>query len=191
MAAYVFKVLDALQIKEGPSHAEVMWLDSEAQPCLVEVGARPHGGEGTFTELSTPCISYNQLSVTLDALEDNGKFELLPERPKKLKAHAREATLVSREEGVLLAYPMLEEVRALQSYKSMEIKVLPGEEISLTIDFLSTPGSVMLVHADLDVVIRDYDQIHKWEEEGRFYQLGEEVEEEGGEGEGLEEETKV
>lgn len=28
-----------------------MWLDEEDQPCLVEVGARPHGGEGTFTEL--------------------------------------------------------------------------------------------------------------------------------------------
>lgn len=44
MAEYIFKVLDALGIREGPSHAEVMWLDHEDQPCLVEVGARPHGG---------------------------------------------------------------------------------------------------------------------------------------------------
>lgn len=190
---YVFKVLDALDIKEGPSHAEVMWLDSEDQPCLVEVGARPHGGEGTFTELSTPCISYNQLSVTLDALENNGKFELLPTRPKKLKAHSREVTLVSREEGLLIAYPMLEEVRALQSYKSMEIKVLPGQDISLTVDFLSTPGSIMLVHPDLEVVVKDYDQIHRWEEEGRFYELAEEEEEKEAGGMEIEwaKETKV
>lgn len=55
----------------------------------------PHGGEGTFTELSTPGIGYNQLSVLLDAIEDNGQFEKLPPRPRKLKAHACEVTLVS------------------------------------------------------------------------------------------------
>lgn len=56
---------------------------------------RPHGGEGTFTELSTPGIGYNQLMVILDALEDNGRFEQLPTRPGRLHAHATEVTLVS------------------------------------------------------------------------------------------------
>jgi hypothetical protein len=33
--------------------------------------------------------------VLLDAIEDNGQFEKLPPRPRKLKAHACEVTLVS------------------------------------------------------------------------------------------------
>ena len=33
MAEYIFKVLDALGVKEGPSHAEVMWLE-EGNVCV-------------------------------------------------------------------------------------------------------------------------------------------------------------
>jgi hypothetical protein len=43
LAEYTHGCLDALGIVNGPSHAEVMWLDNEDAPCLVEVGARPHG----------------------------------------------------------------------------------------------------------------------------------------------------
>ena len=48
LTEYVRGVLDALGCRHSPSHAEVMWLDSCDEPCLVEVGCRPHGGEGTF-----------------------------------------------------------------------------------------------------------------------------------------------
>lgn len=175
-------------MQHGPSHAEVMWLEEEDQPCLVEVGARPHGGEGTFAELSTPGIGYNQLEATIWALVAPEKHRALPPRPGRLKvrlawvcgwagwvgaltalavcvlgsvlgvgvgggerrtengplplltqqlspnttttrqqAHAREVTLVSREEGVLKGYPLLDRVRALPSFKSLEIKVQPGQ----------------------------------------------------------------
>ena len=85
MAQYIFHCLDALGVKHGPSHAEVMWLDDEDQPCLVEVGARPHGGEGTFAELSTPGIGYNQLEATIWALVDPANHRALPSRPERLK----------------------------------------------------------------------------------------------------------
>lgn len=77
--------LDALGVQHGPSHAEVMWLEEEDQPCLVEVGARPHGGEGTFAELSTPGIGYNQLEATIWALVAPEKHRALPPRPGRLK----------------------------------------------------------------------------------------------------------
>lgn len=41
-----------------------------------------------------------------------------------------------------------------------------------TTDFLSTPGSVMLVHASAAQVAADYDQIHAWSAEpGLFYEV--------------------
>jgi hypothetical protein len=160
-----------------------MWLEEEDQPCLVEVGARPHGGEGTFAELSTPAVGYNQLEATIWALVTPEKHRVLPSRPKRLMAHAREVTLVAREEGVLKAYPLLERVRGLPSFKSLEMKVQPGQRLSRTTDFLTTPGSVMLVHASAAQVAADYDAIHAWTEEpGVFYELEEEGEEGQGEG---------
>jgi hypothetical protein len=96
LTAYIFKVLDALGVRHGPSHAEVIWLDDEDQPCLVEVGARPHGGEGTFTQMATPCVGYNQLSVMLDAALAPEACSSLPSRPKRLRAHAAEVTFVAR-----------------------------------------------------------------------------------------------
>jgi hypothetical protein len=61
---------------------------------------RAHGGEGTFSELSTPGIGYNQLGVMLDTLEGKDKFSAFPARPAKLRVHAREVTFVSRYEGI-------------------------------------------------------------------------------------------
>lgn len=43
---YTRGVLDALGVKHGPSHAEVM-MTAEG-PCLVEMNCRAHGGDGNF-----------------------------------------------------------------------------------------------------------------------------------------------
>lgn len=50
MIAYQKKVLTALGILNGPSHGELKWCQGE--PVLVEVGARCHGGEGTWIQLA-------------------------------------------------------------------------------------------------------------------------------------------
>ena len=145
LVEYTHKVLDSLGINNGPSHAEVMWLQEEDQPCLVEVGARPHGGEGTFVELAQPAVGYTQLSVMIDALEDKGsRHSLLPTRPTKLNCHSIEVNLVSHEDGVLTGYPGLEMTKRLKSYLSAEMKLEKDDFITKTIDFMTTPGSIML-----------------------------------------------
>jgi biotin carboxylase len=53
MIAYAEKVLDALDINQGPSHMEVMYCSDG--PCLVEVGSRCHGGEGTWLQVRRTC----------------------------------------------------------------------------------------------------------------------------------------
>ena len=44
LAAYTLEVLDAIGIKEGAGHAEV--IITKDGPCLVEIGARPQGCDG-------------------------------------------------------------------------------------------------------------------------------------------------
>jgi len=80
-----------------------------------------------------------------------------------------EVCLVAREEGKLAGYPLLDEVQKLQSYNSMEIKLPVGSRLEPTVDFLTTPGSINLVHQDPDVVEADRLWIERMQEEGKFY----------------------
>jgi len=154
-------VLDALEIRNGPSHGEVMW--TRDGPCLVEVGSRPHGGEGTFVNLVEKPIGYSQLSVMIDAHENRHKFFNLPTRPPRLKAYAVETCLVNSHEGTLHSIPLLSTVETLPSFQEVEWKVRIGEHIPVTIDFLTSPAAIMLMHESKEVVERDFEAIHEME----------------------------
>ena len=161
LVSYVHNVLDALGVRHGPSHAEVMWLDGDDEPCLVEVGCRPHGGEGTFVDMVGPTIGYSQLSVMLDAVEKPYRFHRLPTRPRITAGGAAEICLITHAEGILTAWPGMHEVRALKSYLTEELKAKVGQPVPLTVDFLTTPGSIMLMSQEPGQVEKDGDAIHE------------------------------
>mmetsp|Transcript_5171 Transcript_5171/g.16972 ORF Transcript_5171/g.16972 Transcript_5171/m.16972 type:complete len:510 (-) Transcript_5171:31-1560(-) len=161
LVKYVHGVLDALGVRHGPSHAEVMWLDACDEPCLVEVGCRPHGGEGTFVDMAQPCIGYSQLSVMLDAVEKPYRFHRLPTRPQGIKGGSSEVCLIAHQAGVLAGYPAAPKVRELKSYLCEELKAKVGDAVPLTVDFLTTPGSIMLVDDDAAQIEADKDEIHE------------------------------
>jgi biotin carboxylase len=83
LCEYADKVLDAVGIINGPSHMEVMLNTIEVDgkvvfdPCLVEVGARCHGGEGTWLPMTIECIGYNQVTMTVDAYLDGSAFSAI------------------------------------------------------------------------------------------------------------------
>ena len=166
LVKYMHAVLDSLQVKHGPSHGEVMWTKSG--PCLIEVGCRPHGGEGTFVKIADQCIGYNQLGVMVDAHENRSKFFKLSERPGKLQGHCMEVCLVNSFEGKLNGYPLLKEIEALESFVDAEMKMKVGENIPVTVDFITSPGSILLMHHNKDVVERDAEKIHFLELNGLF-----------------------
>jgi biotin carboxylase len=87
MAEYADQVLDALGIFNGPSHMEIMLNtiqgpdgEVEYHPCLVEVGARCHGGEGTWLPVVNECIGYSVVSVTLDVYTKGELFNKIDKR---------------------------------------------------------------------------------------------------------------
>lgn len=69
MVKYADEVLDALGIMQGPSHMEVMVNTIQEgdkvvyKPCLVEVGARCQGGEGTWLGMAKECVGYTQVGL--------------------------------------------------------------------------------------------------------------------------------
>ena len=63
LRSYIFQVLDALNIKFGPAHHEVMM--TEEGPILIEMGARLAGGG--LPGICKILVSGNQVDLTLDA----------------------------------------------------------------------------------------------------------------------------
>ncbi|RHY38374.1 hypothetical protein DYB30_010124 [Aphanomyces astaci] len=162
--AYIYKVLDALHIRHGPGHAEVKFVRGE--PCLVEIGSRCHGGEGTYIPIVMPCIGYNQVGATLDAYFDPAAFDRLPPMPSKLHAHGCEAMLVSYATGTVASFPGFPEIEAMPSYVSRSFHTHVGDVMPVTIDMFTTPGSVLLVHQDKTVLDQDYARLRELEHTG-------------------------
>lgn len=170
LAKYTFGCLDALGIVNGPSHAEVMWLDSEEQPCLVEVGARPHGS-GAFVKVVEEPIGYDQLQLCIDLVDDpsGGKFSSYPDMPPRHKAHAIEVCLLSYQAGRLKGYRSgLDEIKAMPSVRNVDFRVQVGGMIKKTISAFTKPGLVVLCNQDPEALERDYERVHEIEKADLF-----------------------
>ena len=66
---YVRQVLDALGLKNGPSHGEVIL--TKDGPCLVEMNCRARGGDGNWRSLAKALTGgYSQVEAAVDAYLD-------------------------------------------------------------------------------------------------------------------------
>lgn len=169
MIPYADKVLDALGIKNGPSHMEVMVNTivengvTRYDPCLVEVGARCHGGEGTWLPVAKECVGYNQVMVTLDAYLDCKLFDSIQKDYFPVHKAGREVDMVSRYGGIVRALPGDAAIRKLPSFRSISWEVKPGDYCHKTIDCFTRPGCVQLVAATEADAERDLEAIHDLE----------------------------
>jgi len=164
LSEYVFGCLDALGVKWGPCHAEVIWLEDEGVPCLVEVGTRPHGAGGNFPELCDPVIGYNQLDVTLDVLLDPSSFTKIPEIPLEHKGHAIQYFFVGYEDGIFESMD-LSFLDTLQSFVGVDMHKKLGAQLIKTVDLCGSPGVVRLVHSDASLVKRENDLLRMQEKQ--------------------------
>lgn len=161
MIRYADKVLDALGIVQGPSHMEVMYTASG--PCLVEVGSRCQGGEGTWLPIVEECIGYSQVSITLDVYLGGGLFDTIPKHAYVLKKAGRDVDVVSRHAGVVRGMPGDALIRQLPSFRNISWEIHPGDFCPLTIDCFTRPACVQLVHDSEEQADRDFDRIHEIE----------------------------
>lgn len=169
---YTFGVLDALGIRNGPSHGEVMMTPEG--PCLVEMNCRTHGGDGAWVPLARALTGgYSQVDATLDAFVPSAAgFAALPPRPPHpFRAAGQEVLLVSTEEGRVVGTPGLRAFAALRSFVSLETGVHVGFELERTIDVFTQAGSVILCHADARVVAEDVEAIRRMEAESAVFEL--------------------
>jgi biotin carboxylase len=166
---YVRKCLDAMALKNGPSHAEVM-MDADG-PCLVEMNCRAHGGDGIWLPLTRALTGgYTQIDAGVDAYLDKTRFSQLPDRPViPFKASGQELMLVSYSRGTVESTPGFEQIKELPSYVYLETGVQKGSEVDYTTDLFSNVGSVILMHRDEEQLQKDVAFIRDMEKANQLF----------------------
>lgn len=158
---YVADVLDAVGIKDGPAHSELI-LTADG-PCLLETAARVSG-------LANPaaldrCTGANQVSLTLDCHSpDAAVLTGRPVRYPRLES-ARCVNLIARREVPLPASAFQEALLGLPAVESIRFRVPDGGTTRRTVDLNSSPGVVFLVHRDQGEIDRAYKVLRELEHE--------------------------
>lgn len=157
---YVFQALDALDIKYGPAHSEVML--TQDGPVLIETASRIQGGINT--EVLNLCLGTNQLDISLDVALEPGSFERVELDQHELRRCACWINLICSSDSKAQELASFERsIKALKSYSSLFLSVEEGSPVRQTVDLMSCPGVVFLVHEDPGQIDSDYEFIRKIE----------------------------
>jgi len=166
LAGYAFQVLDALGVRHGPAHVEVKLVGG--QPVLVEVGARICGANLPY--YAQRAHGSSQLDWTVEAYLRPQRFHARIDDPDPAGAYCAFVGLVSPVEGVLKGYPHLDAIRAMESFADLRVGVQPGQRLRRTVNDLTYPVFVVLMHESEETVLRDANTLRYLDGPG-FYEL--------------------
>jgi len=161
---YALAVLDALEIRNGAAHTEVMLTPDG--PVLVECGARLGGAH--LPELVSRCIGTNQVDRLALAIArpEEVTGNALP--PYRLLTPVRFLSLIVPRGGVVPADPEWAPIRSLDSFLELIVTQPAGTRIDRTVDLASSPGYVYLSADDPAKVAADYALLREHEKNGLY-----------------------
>lgn len=165
MLDYLEQALDAVDIRWGASHAEIIVDDNG--PVLVEVGARLMGG--TFDhDLLRPFGVYGQVEAAVDIYLDPDRFAAYAETGYGPTHSVRTVDLQPTRFGTITGVD-LSEVRELPSYLVAYLPVGVGDVLADPVDRNTHVGYVNLAHASPTQIESDYQRLRAIE--GRIFAL--------------------
>lgn len=154
LLAYIGRALDAVGIRWGAAHSEVM-LTAQG-PRLIEVGARTCGGPVLgFSRLAT---GSSQLERVVEAYVDGQ----IATASYDFKQTVVPVFLIAPHAGILRNVEVLDEVRGLPTHASSHIWRGNGVRVPRTIDTLTSLGIVGLA-GEREAVFADYRRIRELE----------------------------
>jgi len=169
---YTLQVLDAVYLKNGPSHNEIMMVHGE--PCLIEVNARLAGLKGPkFTELATGSrAGDHQLCIDI-FLKSARTFEKLfaSDYIYTREKACCEMLLLSPIEGVVKNEVPFHEIEKLRSYYGHVKTYEVGDRMLKTRDMTAHAGLIFLLHTSDSQLKSDYDKIRDMEQGPGFYDV--------------------
>jgi hypothetical protein len=144
LIAYVDTVLDALDIRHGPAHAEVIMTPDG--PTLVEIAARLNGNMNPG--FHDRCLGANQTGLTALACADPDEFRLRygGRVYSKLFDAAVHNTQTDRA-GIVesIDQAVVDEIAALPTVHLVVVRLAPGDRLRSTTDLLSSPLRIFMV----------------------------------------------
>jgi biotin carboxylase len=164
LVGYTLDVLDALEIRNGAGHTEVML--TATGPVLVESAARMGGAHEP--SVISRCIGTNQvecLALAVARPEDVTERRLPTYRPRSF---LRYVTLISPGDGVVPDDAGFAAVRALPSFVELVLTTPPGRPVRRTVDLGTSVGYVYLEADDQEQVESDYKQLREYELNGLY-----------------------
>lgn len=157
---YAAQVLDALRIRHGPAHFELMWTPNGIR--LVEVGARIHGAPSTHW-MCRVCTGTSQVDQTVDLYLDPSRFLRLASRTYALGQHGFNFRLHPYRAGWFRGCRAIERIERLESFRSFFYMGSPQK-----LKPIDCVGVVALIHPDEEVVLQDCRRIRALEKEDLF-----------------------
>jgi hypothetical protein len=158
LGEYAFAVLDAVGVRFGSAHVEVM--GTADGPVLIELGARPHGGgHPRFNRNATGDSQIDRTVRWLTGGELPQTYELF--RQQMCVFH------IARRSGVVRNTAVLAVIRSLASHHFSVQNLSDGDWVPMTknlVDSLNF-GFVILADSDEERIRRDYQAIRAAERE--------------------------
>lgn len=175
LVTYVCNVLDAVGLRFGPCHTEVML--TPRGPILVEVNCRLHGLQGPrLIELAT---GTSKATAAVDALLNGELFDhnWVPPPGRylyPLKKHCQQLVLISPTEGYLTK-PIQDVILSMKLPSVVEIlpAVQKGGYLRQSCDLNSAAGTLLLVHESEEQLIADIERVREAEDNGQLYIVSE------------------
>ncbi|WNV77624.1 ATP-grasp domain-containing protein [Geodermatophilus sp. DSM 44513] len=166
LTSYAAGILDAMEIRYGPVHLEIMLTPDG--PCLVELGARLSGADTAY--YAALANGSSQIDWAVLAAIDPDTFLDRHDEPLRPQRHVAMCFLTSPVAGTLRSYPRLAEVQALDSHHNVVTIVGPGGRLQVTVDDTTEPLMIGLAHPIESVLERDLLTVHHLDGCG-FYEL--------------------
>lgn len=168
LVTYVRAILDALGVAWGPAHTEIMVTD--AGPVLIETAARPVGS--ILPEAVTAATGDNHATLTAECYADPETFKRRVTAEYQLHKQASMISLIADRSGYVRSTRGMALLDRLPSYFGILSKISEGAEIHRTVDVVTSPGHVYLLHDSQQQIMRDYRQLRSWESSGQLYDIG-------------------
>ncbi|WP_198586836.1 ATP-grasp domain-containing protein [Glycomyces xiaoerkulensis] len=149
------EVLDALGVRNGPAHSEIMMTPDG--PALIEVGARLNGH--LHPEFHNRCMGENGADLTATAYMEPDRF--LEQYGGGVYSRLRAACVYNAptvQSGVVTSTDeeLVECIRNRPSVVDLSLKRKAGDTIVPTHDLLTSPLRVFLTNTDEDALEADY-----------------------------------
>jgi biotin carboxylase len=159
LSSYIGKVLDALEIKYGAAHSEVM-MTSDG-PILIETAARLSGSIDPSAIIEA--IGDNQVARLIKSYISPSEF-LKNQFVQEQKKHARHVFFTSPIDGIAKNSPNFKPIIDLPSFHSISFRFEKGDTLVKTTSLADFPGFIYLVADTEDQLNKDYKAFRQLEQ---------------------------